>query len=76
MQRATGTVPSKGDGDAQNDLRDAVTSYSAQMGTQSKLSQLKSQAEPAIAGAAGKINSAVNDVLSPLSGALGGALGG
>ena len=72
MQRATGTVPNKGDGGPQNDLRQAVTPYSAQLGAQSKLSQLQSQAEPAIAGAAGKMNDAISAVLNPLSSVLGG----
>lgn len=49
-----------------------MTPYSAQMGAQSKLSQLQSQAEPAIAGAVGKMNDAVSAVLNPLSSVLGG----
>ena len=76
MQRATGTVPNKGDSGPQSDLRDAVTPYSTQLGAQSALSRLQSQAEPAIAGAASKMNEAVTDVLHPLAGVLGGVLGG
>jgi hypothetical protein len=75
MQRATGTAGNPS-GPAQADLQQAVTPYSAQLGAQSAKSQLESEAEPAIAGAATKMNNAITDVLHPLSGVLGGALGG
>jgi hypothetical protein len=76
IQRATGTVPSANSDPARADLREAVTPYAAQMGYQSEKSQLASQFEPAVAGAASKMNNAITDVLSPLSGVLSGALGG
>jgi hypothetical protein len=76
MQRATGTVPDRSDNPAQEDLRQAVTPYAAQLGAQSAKSQLEQQAEPAMAGAATKMNQAASDVLNPLSDVLGGALGG
>jgi multidrug efflux pump subunit AcrA (membrane-fusion protein) len=76
MERATGTVPSSGDGPAQADLHQAVTPYSTQLGAASARSRAKSETEPFIAGAANKMNRAISDVLSPLAGVLGDAVGG
>jgi hypothetical protein len=76
MQRATGTVPTANYDPAQADLREAVTPYAAQLGYQSQKAQLASDVEPAIAGAASKMNQAMTDALHPLADVLGGALGG
>ena len=75
MQRATRTVPT-GNDPATADLREQVTPYAAQLGARSAQSQLASDFEPALAGAAAKMNEAANDVLSPLSGVLEHGLGG
>jgi hypothetical protein len=76
MQRATRTVPTSDSDPDKDDLREQVTPYAAQLGYGSARSQLASDVEPALAGAAAKMNQAANDALSPLADVLGHALGG
>lgn len=72
MQRALGTSPQSGDTPADKELSTATTPYAAQLQSQSQVARWKSMAQPAVAGAADKINGAISDVLGPLNGALPG----